>query len=275
MLTDASPERAREIATYLEEQTRARQAIERQIFDEALAQAQELKYDREDCRAIVLGSANWHPGVIGIVASRLVDRFHRPSIMIALSDQLSQGSGRSISGFHLARALEVCGDHLEGYGGHEMAAGLKILPAKFDDFRAAFCAHASDTLSHDLLVRELKLDCLAELKHMTAALVDDLKRLGPFGHGNRKPILCCCGVTIAAPLRRVGKTGDHVQLQVKQNGTTMRCIAFGLGKSDRSELFEKLQPGAVVDVAVEPQLNEFNGYINVELEVKDLRMGGA
>src|SRR5207248_11420069 len=129
------------------------QAIEKQILDEALAQASEMKYDNEDCRAIVLGSANWHAGVIGIVASRLVDRFHRPAIMIALSETIGQGSGRSISGFHLARALEACGDHLEASGGHEMAAGLQILPGKFDDFRAAFSRHATDALSQELLVR--------------------------------------------------------------------------------------------------------------------------
>src|SRR5205823_6906061 len=159
-----------------------------------------------------------------------------------------------------------CSDHLEGYGGHEMAAGLKIVPAKFEDFRGAFCDHATSMLSRELLVRELQLDCLADLQHMTAALVEDLKRLGPFGHGNRKPILCCRGLTIAAPPRRVGKTGDHVQLQVKQNGSTMKCIAFGLGRSERSELFDQLQPGATVDLAVEPQLNEFNGNVSVELE---------
>src|SRR4051812_30664583 len=176
MLTDATAERAEEIATYLEQQNRLRQAIERQILDEALAQATELRCDNEDCRAIVLGSANWHPGVIGIVASRLVDRFHRPTIMIALGaggEQLGQGSGRSIAGFHLARALEICGDHLEGYGGHEMAAGLKILPGKFADFRAAFCAHAASVLSRDHLIRELKLDVPAELHEVTAALVED------------------------------------------------------------------------------------------------------
>ena len=101
---------------------------------------------------------------------------------------------------------------------------------------------------------------------MTQALVAELKRLGPFGHGNRKPLLCCKGVTLASPPRRVGKTGDHLQLFVRQGEHAMKCIAFGLG-----EMFDKLRQGMMLDLAVEPQINEFNGYTNVELEVKDLQ----
>jgi single-stranded-DNA-specific exonuclease len=266
LLTDASSERATEIAEYLEEQNRARQAIERKILDEAIAQCEQLGYDREDCRAIVLGQADWHAGVIGIVASRLVDRFNRPAVMIALTNGTGQGSGRSISGFHLARALEACGEHLEAYGGHEMAAGLKIRTDNFETFRRAFCDHASQSLSPEQLTPELRIDCLAQLNHITEALVRDMKRLGPFGHGNRKPLLCCRGLTLAAVPRRCGKTGDHLQLFVRQGPDAMRCIAFKSG-----ELFEKLQPGVTLDLAVEPQLNAFNGRVSVELEVKDLQ----
>ena len=267
MLTTATPEKANEIAAYLEQQNRARQGIERKILDEAIAQATELRYDDEDCRGIVLGASGWHPGVIGIVASRIVERFSRPTIMVALGDDIGQGSGRSVAGFHLARALESCGELLEAHGGHEMAAGLKVQPAKFEAFRAAFCEYASQTITPEMLIPELRLDSLAELGNVTQALVNDLKRLGPFGHGNRKPLLCCRGVTLASPPRRVGKTGDHLQLFVRQGETAMKCIAFGAG-----ELFDKLQQGMRLDLAVEPQINEFNGFTNVELEVKDLQL---
>src|SRR5204862_7016916 len=114
MLTLASRERAIEIATYLEQQNRERQAMEKGILDAAIAQVEEQKLDGDDCRAIVLGAQGWHPGVIGIVASRIVDRFCKPTIMIAFNENgsgmMGQGSGRSIAGFHLARALEACGD---------------------------------------------------------------------------------------------------------------------------------------------------------------------
>ena len=266
MLTDASHERAVEIAEYLEQQNRARQVLERKILDDAMMQCAELGYDRDDCRAIVLGREDWHAGVIGIVASRLVDRFNRPAVMVALTNGTGQGSGRSIAGFHLARALEACNEHLDAYGGHEMAAGLKVRTENFEAFRRSFCAHAAQAIAPELLVRELKLDCLAELHHVTEALVTDMKRLGPFGHGNRKPLLCCRGLTLAAVPRRVGKTGDHLQLFVRQGNAAMKCIAF-----NRGELFDRLQPGVTLDLAVEPQINEFNGRVSVELDVKDLQ----
>ena len=147
-----------------------------------------------------------------------------------------------------------------------MAAGLKVKAEKFEDFRAAFCAHAKGVIRPELLVPELKLDTLAELRHINAALVQDLQRMGPFGHGNRKPLLCCRGLQVAGTPRRVGKTGDHLQLQVRQGNSQMKCIAFNHGA-----LFDRLTAGTVIDLAVEPVINEFNGYVNVELEVKDLQ----
>ncbi len=269
LLTEASPERALEIATFLEQQNRERQGIEKQILQQALDQAAALGYDREDCRGIVLGAEGWHPGVIGIVASRIVDRFHRPTVMVALNNGHGQGSGRSVAGFHLARALEACGDHLIAYGGHEMAAGLKLDTPNFEAFRSAFCEHASKSLTAEQLVPELKLEGIADLRNVSPALVTDLQRLGPFGHGNRRPVLCCRDVTIAAPARRVGKSGDHLQLFIRQGNATMKCIAFNAG-----QWFDRLQPGTRLDLAVEPTLNEFNGRSSVELEIKDLQIAG-
>jgi single-stranded-DNA-specific exonuclease len=269
MLTKADAARAAEIAGYLEKKNRERQAMERQILEQALEQVTLNKFDQDDCRAIVLGGEGWHAGVIGIVASRIVDRMHRPTIMIATTNGHGQGSGRSIPGFNLARALEACGQHLEAFGGHEMAAGLKIQTENLAAFRAAFCEHATTVLSPEMMVPELQLECLAELNSLTDALVKDLKRLGPFGHGNRKPLICCRGLTIAGPPRRVGKTGDHLQLYVKQGAASMKCIAFNFGG-----MIEQLRTGTVVDLAVEPQINEYMGRTSVELEVKDLQFAG-
>jgi single-stranded-DNA-specific exonuclease len=266
LLTQADSPRATEIATYLEQQNRQRQQIERRILDQALDQVAQLGLDADDCRAVVLGAEGWHAGVIGIVASRIVDRLHRPTVMVALSNGHGQGSGRSIPGFHLARALEACAQHLDAFGGHEMAAGLKLQTGRLDSFRQAFCKHAAQVLSEDHMRPELTLECLAELNMITQALVQDLKRLGPFGHGNRKPLLCCKGLTLAAEPRRVGKTGDHLQLLVRQGDATMKCIAF-----NRAAMADQLRPGTTIDLAVEPQLNEYMGRISVELEVKDLQ----
>ena len=267
MLTTADQPRAIEIATYLEQQNRERQTVEKQILAQAIQQAEQLKCADDDCRAIVLGGVGWHPGVIGIVASRIVDRFHKPAIIVALGQELGQGSGRSIPGFHLAKALDACGRHLEGHGGHEMAAGLRVRPEKFEDFRLEFGEYARRTITPQMLVRELHLDVQAELRLLNEGLVNDLKRLGPFGHGNRRPLLFLHDVELAAAPRRVGKTGDHLQLYVRQGQTRMKCIAFNAGA-----MCDQLQVGMSIDLAAEPQMNEFNGRTSVELAVKDLVM---
>ncbi len=270
MLTHADETKANEIATFLEQQNRARQGVEKKIVEQAIQQITDGNHAAEGKCAIVLGSEGWHPGVIGIVASRIVDRYHRPAIVVGLNNGHGQGSGRSIAGFHLAHALEACGEHLEAFGGHEMAAGLKVQTAKFEDFRHAFCEHAGRVMKPELLVPELKIDCLADIKQITAALVNDISRLGPFGHANRRPLLVCRNVTVANAPRRVGKTGDHLQLLIRQGNATMKCIAFSFG-----DQFDKLKQGTTIDLAVEPVVNEFNGRRNVELEVKDVQYVGG
>jgi single-stranded-DNA-specific exonuclease len=269
MMTTADEPRAIEIATYLEQQNKERQAVEKQILTEALIQAEQLNCAGDDCRGIVLGGQGWHPGVIGIVASRIVDRFHKPTVVVALGEDLGQGSGRSISGFHLAKAFDACSAHLEGHGGHEMAAGLRVRPEKFEAFRSSFGEYARQTITPQMLIRELRLDVRAELRSLNESLVNDLKRLGPFGHGNRRPLLLLHDVELAAPPRRVGKTGDHLQLYVKQGQTRMKCIAFGAGA-----MCDQLKAGMSIDLAAEPQMNEYNGRSSVELAVKDLALPG-
>lgn len=267
MLTDASEERAEEIATYLESQNRQRQNIERTILNQALEQIESLRMIENNWRGIVVGDKNWHPGVIGIVASRIVDRFCRPTIVVGLSDEIGQGSGRSIDGFHLAQALEHVTETLESHGGHEMAAGLKVQPQKFEAFRDAFVDYTNRTLDLRLLIPELKVDCDVDLHQVTETLIADLARLGPFGRGNPRPLIRCRNLALTAPPRKVGKTGDHLQLYVKQNGTVMKAIAFGAGG-----IIDRLKTGTRVDLACVPQLNEFNGYRSVELEVRDLKI---
>jgi single-stranded-DNA-specific exonuclease len=266
MLTTATEEKAREIAVYLESQNRARQTVEKQILEQALAQIETNGWANDGHRALVLAAEGWHPGVIGIVASRIVDRFCRPTVMIALGEGHGQGSARSIPGFHLARALESCASHLVAYGGHEMAAGLKIESGRVDDFRNAFRTFADSAVTEEMLIPQLRLECIADLSQITEALVNDLERVGPFGHGNRRPMLCVEKATVAAPPRRVGKTGDHLQLMVKQNGRTIRCIAF-----QSASLIDRLTPDTAVRLAVEPCINDFNGRRTVELQVKDFQ----
>ena len=266
MLTTADADKAIEIATYLEGQNRARQSVEKKILAAAIEQIDANDFAADDRCAIVLGGEGWHTGVIGIVASRIVDRYHRPTLMVGLSNGHGQGSGRSIEGFHLSHALDACSEYLEKHGGHAMAAGLRLETARFEDFRHAFCEHAGKVMDRSLLVPELKIDCTAELSQVSQALVNDIARLGPFGHANRRPLLVCKDVTIAIPPRRVGKTGDHLQLLVRQGNQSMKCIAFGFGSQ-----IDQLKQGTTLSLAVEPSLNEYNGRTSVQLEVKDVQ----
>ncbi len=268
MMTTASEARAKEIAVYLEGQNRERQAVEKKILEQALGQIESNGWGKDD-RALVLAAEGWHAGVIGIVASRIVERFCRPTVMVALNNGVGQGSGRSISGFHLAKALEACGGHLLACGGHEMAAGLKMETAKLEEFRAAFCEVARGVVSEEMLLPRLRIECGAELTEITEGLVNDMKRLGPFGHGNRRPVICVEGITVAAEPRRVGKTGEHLQIQVKGEKGVMKCIAFGA-----AAIVDRLKAGTEVRLAAEPEINEFNGRRSVELNVRDVEIVG-
>jgi single-stranded-DNA-specific exonuclease len=270
MLTTATEDRAKEIAEYLDEQNRARQELEKKILAQALEQIEANHWADAPHRALVLAGEGWHAGVIGIVAARIVDRFRRPTVMIGLTNGQGQGSARSIAGFHMSKALEGCQKSLLAFGGHEMAAGLRIESGRVEEFRQALDEAAQKVVTDEMLVPQLRLECVAELGQMTEALVTEMQRLGPFGHGNPKPVLCVREVSVAAVPRRVGKTGEHLQLIVKQGQRSIRCIGFHCG-----ELFDRLGPGTKIDLAVEPSLNEFNGRRNVELEIKDIQFNGA
>jgi single-stranded-DNA-specific exonuclease len=268
LLTDASPERAREIAATLDAQNRQRQAIEKRILAQAMEQVAEKGLDNDRCRAVVLADAQWHQGVVGIVASRLVERLCRPVILISMKETEGHGSGRSIADFDLAGALSACGEFLESHGGHAMAAGLRVRADRLDAFREAFTNFAAQHVRPEMLQPILSLEGETNLAQISASMVNDLSRLGPFGMGNRRPVFCVKGVTIAAPPRRVGKTGEHLQLMLRQGERTIKCIAF-----NQADTIDQLNPGVAVDVAAEPMLNEFNGRVNVELKVNDWRKG--
>ncbi len=268
MLTNADAAHAAEIATYLEQQNKARQALEKKIVEQATAQAIELGYDKEDSRGIVLGQEGWHSGVIGIVASRIVEKFHRPTVMVALNDGHGQGSGRSVAGFHLAKAFHACGEFLVSYGGHEMAAGLKVKTENFEAFREAFREHALASLTPEQLVPSLRIDAAADTGEFTESLVRDLDRLGPFGNANPRPLFCLQGMEVSQAPRQVGKTGDHLQLNLRQGKRSIKGIGFGFGK-----LAPEIRVGSVIDVAGEPTINEYNGRVSVEVQVKDLSIG--
>jgi single-stranded-DNA-specific exonuclease len=259
LLLDRGQGQAPDLARQLDRFNQERRRIEETTLQQAIAV---LERDGDPgCHAIVLADERWHPGVIGIVASRLVERYHRPTVLIALDGEQGKGSARSIRGFHLYRALAACSDHLEGFGGHEFAAGLSLAAAAMDDFRRAFEACAWQTLDPADLVPELGHDGEVLIEELGATAVEDLERLAPFGVGNPEPAFVLRGV-IARQVRTLG--GAHLKFLAQQDGYSLPCIAWRM--AERRELLE-----GPVDLLVHPEFNEWRGRRDLQLRVRDLR----
>ena len=266
LLTRATPERAREIAIYLEEHNRTRRSTERKILKEAEEMIERYDLAGDGRRAIVLAQEGWHAGVIGIVAARLVDRHHRPTVMIALSGGEGQGSARSIRHFDLAEALAACETHLQGHGGHAMAAGVRIDEACVPAFAEAFVEVANNRLTGDDLRPKLRLDSEVALAELTMPTAEAIAALGPFGAGNPRPKLATGVVEVAAEPRCVGKTQDHLQVVLAENGVRIKGIGFRM-----AHLSEDLKQHRRCQVAFEPMINEFEGRRSVEMQLLDMR----
>jgi single-stranded-DNA-specific exonuclease len=266
LLTTTDTARAKEIAAWLASQNTERQKVERAIAEEASDMVVEAGLDGDAHRAIVLANDNWHGGVIGIVASRLVEKFSRPTILIATNgDGLGQGSGRSIPGFNLAEALQACDEHLLSHGGHAMAGGLKVQPDKIDTFAEAFGVYASERIAPEQLVPALRIDAETTISALGFNTVDLLERMAPFGAGNPRPVIALRGCKLTCPPKRMGRTGQTVGLMLSQNGSAMRAVGFNMG-----DLADHLMGHETLNVAAEPMLNTFNGRTNVELKLRDV-----
>ena len=268
LLTSESQIRSRQIAEYLKEQNSLRRQCERKIFKQACKMIVEQGANHPDRKSIVLSSQSWHTGVIGIVASRVVDKFYRPTIMInaAVENGIAQGSGRSIPGFCLLSALEACSEHLAAFGGHEMAAGITIETEKIEQFAADFEAYAKDNLNENDIVAKLDIDAQAPLGKFRREMVSELQMLGPFGQGNPEPVFATNGVRLANPPRRVGSGRDHLQLTITDGLAAVRCIGFRFGKLEK-----KLLDHEFFNVAYQPQINTYNGTSNVQFVLADVQ----
>ena len=266
LLTTNSPMRAVKIAEYLKEQNSLRQQCERKIFKQACEIIVAQGLNHPDRKSIVLADETWHGGVIGIVASRIVDKFYRPTIMINTAEPIASGSARSIAGFDILTAINSCSHHLITFGGHKMAAGITIETEKIDQFAAELEDYAKDNLSEDDVVAKLHIDALAQLSELGKETVSEFEMLGPFGPGNPEPIFATKGVRLASAPRRVGANGGHLQLALTDNTSSIRCIGFGMGKLEK-----KLLENEFFNVAYQPQLNTYNGFTNVQLNLADIQ----
>ncbi|HUK97244.1 MAG TPA: single-stranded-DNA-specific exonuclease RecJ [Gaiellaceae bacterium] len=261
LLTDDAQE-ASALADELEGLNRERQVIEERILRDAVEQIEAWPEPRRRQRGYVASGENWHEGVIGIVASRLVERYNRPVVLIAGAEGDWKGSGRSVSTFDLHAALAACASELERFGGHRAAAGLSIKPDRVAAFAAAFAAHADEVLSDADLASSTHVDAIVPGAKLTLGLCAELSRLAPFGLGNPGVILLVDGCELA-DLQTVGD-GKHLRFRVRQRGRDAgSAIAFGRG----GELDRLRRPGRY-DVAFRLQENRWNGVTSPQLLVR-------
>ncbi|MGH3132742.1 MAG: single-stranded-DNA-specific exonuclease RecJ [Gaiellaceae bacterium] len=263
ILTEDADE-AKKLALELEDLNRDRQAVEDRILREATALVDTLPEPERRRRGYVLSREDWHEGVIGIVASRLVERFHRPVILIAASQDGWKGSGRSVPRFDLHGALKVCSEHLQRFGGHRAAAGLSIDPERIEAFAEAFAAHADNQLHDDDLQPVTVVDAVVSAEDLTLPLAQELDRLAPFGLGNPDVTLLVPASQPVAPAT-VGD-GKHLRFRVRQHGRDAgSAIAFGQGSQ-----LDRVRAEGLFDVACRLKENHWNGTVAPQLVVRRL-----
>jgi len=267
LLTDSLAE-ARTLARAAEALNRERRATDRHTLNEAMSQLAE-EFNPEEDFGVVLAADGWHPGVVGIVASRIVERIHRPTILVALRGEVGKGSARSIPGFHLLEAITAAGEYLERFGGHRQAAGMEVRRENVGPFREAFNREAARRLAGEDLRASVKVDLEVQLGEMTPDLYGFMKYLGPHGVGNPRPVLLARDLVVKGPPRVVGE--NHVKVRLAQGETEMNGIGFSMA--------DRIDPGTwdggLVDVAFHLQENEFRGVKSLEARMKVIRPSGA
>lgn len=261
LMTDSAHE-ANVIARELEELNQRRQTLDRTSLDEARSMVERLPQD--DTFGIVLGKQGWHPGVVGIVASRIVEEFGRPAILVALDGDAGKGSGRSITAFDLHSALGKCSDLLQRYGGHRAAAGVTLSTDRMDAFTTRFNDVARDRLTRDDLLPELRVDIELELDHATLELETVLRHFEPFGVGNPAPVFAVRNVTTASAPRTVGRDGLKLRL-VGASGAEIDAIGWGM-----ADMAPRIRPGAPLDVAFRLERDEYQGESRLQAKLADV-----
>jgi single-stranded-DNA-specific exonuclease len=266
LLTTKDSITASEIAKFLDDENERRKAIDENTLNRALAMIED-SVDLERDKAIVLSSEGWHQGVIGIVASRLVERFYLPTVLIAVDGNEGKGSGRSIPGFHLHEALRSCEDLLLRYGGHKYAAGLTIAPDKIREFRERFKQITAREIQPETLIKKLSIDAEIDLDEIDFDFVSLLERFAPFGPENPKPIFVTRNLQVVGEPRVVGH--NHLRMRVRSGRKVFDSIGFGLGEFAKQLAIY----GVDFDMAYSVERNVYNGVTKIQLNIRDIRWG--
>ena len=262
LLTDNAQE-ACDLASQLGKYNRQRQKIGNQVLAEAIDLV-EREVNFKDHRVIVVSKDGWHKGVLGIVASRIADRFYRPAIVISTENGMGKGSARSIDKFHIFEALSQCSGLLEDFGGHNYAAGLAILKENINDFRESINHFAKETLPDDALSPSLDIDAQIPLSELNMDLVCEIENLQPFGAGNPYPIFCSRDLKIKTKPTIVGK--DTIKFWVTDGTLTCCVVGFGMG-----DIFQTVSAADSLDIAYSPSVDNWSHPAMIQLELKDIK----
>jgi single-stranded-DNA-specific exonuclease len=263
LLLSEDAAQAEKLALYLDSVNRERQLVQAQIYAEAKA-AIEADGGADSRWAIVLASEHWHPGVVGIVASKLVEEYGRPTVLIGLEGDTGKGSGRSIAAFHLYNALVACRELLTGFGGHEHAAGIRIHREQVPRFEETLNRVAREQLTRADCTPLLRIDAEVRLQEIDDSLLQFIEQLEPFGEGNPQPMLLARGVEIAGAPTLVGREQQHLRLTFRQDGMHLRGIGFAMG-----ERLTQAQTG-MVDIVFTPQRHVWQERAELQLVLRDL-----
>lgn len=275
LLLEKDADRAAHIAAELERVNGERRTIDQGTLDSAL-EAAERQLTSRTRHSIILHNPDWHLGVIGIVASRLVDRFYRPTILLGTNNGYAKGSARSIAGVNIYDALHTCGDLLVEFGGHDFAAGMTLRVEDIPAFQDRLDKAISRMLTPDVLHPSINIDALVNLDDIDARFWAVLKQFAPFGPQNDRPVFRADSVRLSRPPRTVGRGGKHLKFTVRQGetGSTLEAIGFGLG--DRSDdLEQSWRSGEPFDFLFHLEENTWKGRTTLQLKAKDLRLSSA
>ena len=266
LLTTSDKTRAEELASILVRENKRRQLIQEDIVNDAIRLVHS-QVDLENNKVVIIGSKGWHPGVVGIVASRIKDEFSRPAIVIAFDKKgIGKGSARSIPNLDLYEALSYAAKFLEGYGGHPMAAGLTVREDKFENFKSLFLRNVNKILTNDDLIPAISIDGEMALTDINSRFMRFLEKLGPFGPGNMRPKFVSRNLSISGQPRLMGN-GEHIRFIVSQNGRNYPAVGFKL-----SSHYEDLIRGVPVDIAYVVEVNQWQGQSNIQLNVRDIQL---
>ena len=266
LLTTSDIRRAKSLADELLQENKKRQIIQQEVVDTAFNMIH-ANIDLKNERAIVLAGKEWHPGVIGIVASKVKEEFHRPTVIVSYDKNgIGKGSARNISGLDLYNALVASSKHLIDFGGHAMAAGLTVKEKSFDKFKKVFTEYVNNTINDEQLIPSIKLEGVLKLKDIDSRFIDFLDKLAPYGPGNMRPSFACKRVEIVGNPRVLGN-GDHIIFKVRHGQKVISAIGFNM-----SEHYEKLIKGLLIDLVFVVEVNEWQGRKLVQLNVRDIKM---